>query len=712
MSLLDAFVMEPFSVNQPLIDSLLLEPNSFEFYVAVRTDGKPGSGELWDPFDASTATLFDALMNSFPPNTTIHLAPGIYETAGHADGVAGGWQPKRGFRIVGAGIDITTIKLVNPAPTAGASYFAIGADDLAVIDEFEASDLTVDCNLANFASAATGAIKVHGTHVYFRRIRAIQFGSRTTSQRGVVLATAGAYPTNPEPFDCVVEDCIIDQPYPNSVRETACISVVGRERVSDGVMAYHRGCVVRNCFVDCQFVKNEVPIGAISRSGAVATVTTKQDHQRSDNQWVVIAGALLSSSSNPYNGSFKISLLAPPVANQFTYTMVSSPSADPTGDMAVDKYPSQVTGIQSVSVQSLGGNQYRVTVTTVGPHLRTLGDRVVVNKVTVSGVESTILNGNFPIFEIGNSNTDPGILKYDVTSTTDPGTPDASQPDAFVGVEFHGIVVAGGVGTILESNRILNVRCGVFSDVYSTKDLVIRDNHFSGVVRAVQFPLGGVSTNNGTRRAGTISAAGTTATFDTLTAHGFSVQQAVDILGATQGAYNGTFPIQTVTSPRLFTYVMGSSPSSPATGSPTFAALWQVGRVIVENNVVELLPSIQTNTDGHSCGFWLGGANHVAPYVFRQVVLRGNVVRHVGDVSDPTSATRAIELNSCEQAIVEDNVVKLDTDQPIQFIACGAMKFFNNQTPAGALIQGYNRTLTQFVNELTTDADLGLILAT
>ena len=67
MSLTDAFVFDPFSVNQPLIDSLLLEPDSFEVYVAIGSSG--GSGTISDPYLVNTATLFDQLMNSFAPYT-------------------------------------------------------------------------------------------------------------------------------------------------------------------------------------------------------------------------------------------------------------------------------------------------------------------------------------------------------------------------------------------------------------------------------------------------------------------------------------------------------------------------------------------------------------------------------------------------------------------------------------------------------------------
>ena len=84
-------------------------------------------------------------------------------------------------------------------------------------------------------------------------------------------------------------------------------------------------------------------------------------------------------------------------------------------------------------------------------------------------------------------------------------------------------------------------------------------------------------------------------------------------------------------------------------------------------------------------------------------------------------------LDSCLSVIIENNDINLDTATAIRHYTMGAVKYFNNQTPAGNLIQGalytkfnsdYGKliykddTFKQSVNELTTDADLGLSLST
>lgn len=63
-----------------------------------------------------------------------------------------------------------------------------------------------------------------------------------------------------------------------------------------------------------------------------------------------------------------------------------------------------------------------------------------------------------------------------------------------------------------------------------------------------------------------ITRSATTATVTTATAHGWTTGQEVEIRGAAQSAYNGIFTI-TVTGATTFTYTVGGSPASPATGT-------------------------------------------------------------------------------------------------------------------------------------------------
>lgn len=64
----------------------------------------------------------------------------------------------------------------------------------------------------------------------------------------------------------------------------------------------------------------------------------------------------------------------------------------------------------------------------------------------------------------------------------------------------------------------------------------------------------------------TAVSSGTTATATVAATHGLSTGDVVDISGAVESAYNGTFTV-TVTNSTVFTYTMGSDPADTATGT-------------------------------------------------------------------------------------------------------------------------------------------------
>src|SRR5438874_587013 len=81
---------------------------------SLRQDGYLGTGSPADPYDCSTASLFDDRMASFQTNTKlIHLGPGIFLTRGVEQGVSAVWVPQSGQTIRGAGMFNTTIKLID-----------------------------------------------------------------------------------------------------------------------------------------------------------------------------------------------------------------------------------------------------------------------------------------------------------------------------------------------------------------------------------------------------------------------------------------------------------------------------------------------------------------------------------------------------------------------------------------------------------------------
>ena len=150
-----------------LLEALLLDPPRIDIWVAMRTDNSAGSGTQMDPYNWGSITQFDTLLNGFAINTCVHLGPGEFQTAGYYDGLTGsGWQTKTGQRIVGCGIDLTTLKLVNTAATTQRVYAIARALSGSTVDFFEVSDLTIDCNYVptQGTSWTAGAVRIMGNH--------------------------------------------------------------------------------------------------------------------------------------------------------------------------------------------------------------------------------------------------------------------------------------------------------------------------------------------------------------------------------------------------------------------------------------------------------------------------------------------------------------------------------------------------------------------
>ena len=652
--------------------------------------------------------LLDAVMISLPasPPVTVRLGPGVFETKGFSPYVTGGWQPKSGQKVIGSGMEVTILRLVA-APAPNATYWAVGT--AGYLDSFEASDFTVDCNLGGqsllgytFPPISCAALNVPVSHVRFRRIRAINFGTLTNGLECFVMIPAFANVGTPEALDCVIEDCILEQPAINNYGIITVILMGSFERSTDGYPAFHRACVVRNSVIDCEYKINPVAITQISFSGTTATVTTLLPHGRAVNDWVRIAGALVNGSAdNPFNGSFKITSKT---STTFQYTMASTPSAAPTGAMWVDRFSSHFVAISNIS--KTGTGPYTITVTTATPHFRVPGNNVVVNQALPAAY-----NGSFEITAVPS----PTQLQYVLSS--DPGTWTPTGLE-FIGLAFQGISIDGGTAAVMEGNRIFNTRIGgPYHDTYSSKDLVVRNNYYRAVVTGPYQNMGGVST---LKPGVSLTHVGLTATFTTQQPHGLVAGQAVRVVGATinggapppTDSYNGFYMIDSVPSLSSFTYTMLVDPGANADGppnfpAPTFGAVWQEGRLIIENNLIELIGTVTTFGPPVGIEHFLSGPGIGSQYAMRQGVIRGNIIRHVDNVSDPskTPLPLGIRVVSYQNVIIEDNVIDLVSTVPLQHSGSKNVRVFNNMTSAGNLIQGYDPNTLKKDDELAIEIE-------
>ena len=136
---------------------------------AARGDGK-GKGTQVDPFDGSTPTKLDKLLNSYytagTENLHVHLGPGAFQTRVSPEN---GWHPRNGWTIEGAGIG-TTVLQAAPANLAGVHYDLeiIKSDFNNAVNGITIKDLTLDCHwtvLAPTADAGAGSYTVNDAHI-------------------------------------------------------------------------------------------------------------------------------------------------------------------------------------------------------------------------------------------------------------------------------------------------------------------------------------------------------------------------------------------------------------------------------------------------------------------------------------------------------------------------------------------------------------------
>ena len=235
------------------VNDLMLEAPKTNIWIALRTDLAVGTGTANDPFDGSTAAKFDALMSGFSPNTRIHLGPGIFQTNGYADEVGGGWQAKIGMKIVGSGIDVTTLQLA--ATATDAHFYAIGhVLSITTLEYFEVADLTIDCNLANHsgASVACGAVRVMGNHARVRRIKVVNWGTKSSSRPCFVIAVITSDPLSGVTgvTDCGIEESIAITPGSGNVGPVTLMHAGGSETAATNVSGFGLRPFIRNCFAD------------------------------------------------------------------------------------------------------------------------------------------------------------------------------------------------------------------------------------------------------------------------------------------------------------------------------------------------------------------------------------------------------------------------------------------------------------------------------
>lgn len=193
-----------------------------------------------EPYQCPDGTALATVLTSIGENSTIHFMPGTYL-------VANGITPKSGWKLRGAGIGNTILRLLPLISGPGLAVIG-GTTAYVPKDGAEVSDMTVDCNLQNQSVAACiHAVHLSGSNTRISRVRAINWGSTTAGECFTLLMGAPAF--YGERTNCVIEDCVVDSPAPVVHTDgTTAISIwTGSEE--DQATRTTVGAEIRGCLV-------------------------------------------------------------------------------------------------------------------------------------------------------------------------------------------------------------------------------------------------------------------------------------------------------------------------------------------------------------------------------------------------------------------------------------------------------------------------------
>jgi hypothetical protein len=160
-------------------------------------------------------------------------------------------------------------------------------------------------------------------------------------------------------------------------------------------------------------------------------------------------------------------------------------------------------------------------------------------------------------------------------------------------------------------------------------------------------------------------------------------------------AYDGNFLVVGVPSTTSFEYQVDTVqyPSPPDPAAPGFspgyyARIWQSDRVVIEDNVIEYGFWTLNPTDLSSRGFGIGfGGGQLSPqFRFPEVALRGNWVRPANNVPDPQKSVAGLTVGSCEQLLLDGNVIEIGSVFSISTNQTGKVWSRDNRTPQGGLL--------------------------
>jgi hypothetical protein len=275
--------------------------------------------------------------------------------------------------------------------------------------------------------------------------------------------------------------------------------------------------------------------------------------------------------------------------------------------------------------------------------------------------------------------------------------------------EYRGLSMAWCKAGIVEGNQVHNTKYGgPYINNSSSRDLVVRNNFYKNVFKGPYLNLGTLASSYGS---GSLSRSGTVATVTVTSGHYLSKGDRVKIVGSPNN-FDG---IHQVTGIAGNTFTFDTSVTAVSSSTLTSVQkVFGVDKLMVEGNTVELATQATGELIGiHVHDNGLTGQDSVYPaYPHGDVVIRDNKIRYLGGAFDASYVGYGIQVNGAKNLLVRNNVVECAPASPIRNNRCGSVKYFNDKTPAGLLIQGINEANSnKKYDELETDAEDALVLA-
>jgi hypothetical protein len=230
--------------------------------------------------------------------------------------------------------------------------------------------------------------------------------------------------------------------------------------------------------------------------------------------------------------------------NKTTVTNVLDPNK--TAIFVANIYTNaKIGGAPTVTVS---GTDLKVTVTTTVPHGLSIGNTIAVTGITGTNPP----NGSYRVATVATPTT---FVYYADPTEGIPASLTASSASIYVRPQAQFLHRAFDGGVLFSSNASSNYEAAIrqtrrYFRYQSGKGIQMS----SGTIFKPYATIDGITSS------------GTTATVTTKEQHNILPGTSIVISGANEAAYNGTFTVDEVTGFNTFTYTLGNSTTSPATG--------------------------------------------------------------------------------------------------------------------------------------------------